>query len=84
MNFIYSFISEGMDKRPAYGFSQKLRAAVEKPNITPSPFDYQSNVQSKNYQNAKGWTFGSRPRTNYARNMELPGPGEVVTIFDIK
>ncbi|KAG5676711.1 hypothetical protein PVAND_006524 [Polypedilum vanderplanki] len=74
MEFIYSFISEGMDKRPAYGFSQKLRAAVEKQYITPSPLDYQSETVTSRHQ--KGFTFGHRPRTNYVRDFDLPSPCE--------
>lgn len=71
MEFMYSFLSEGMDKRPAYGFSHKLRAAVEKPNITPSPLDYQS--QFSTISRSKGFTFGHRPRTNYVKDYDLPG-----------
>jgi hypothetical protein len=75
MEFMYSFISEGMDKRPAYGFSQKLRAAVEKQYVTPSPLDYQGDTVKSRHQ--KGFSFGHRPRTNYVKDHDLPSPCEV-------
>lgn len=64
-----------MDRRPAYGFSQKLRAAVEKPNITPSPLDYNADIP---WDKRKGFSFGHRPRTNYvvSDQYDSPGPGE--------
>lgn len=72
MEFIYSFISDGMDQRPAYGFSQKLRAAVEKPNNNPSPLDYLPQISS--ISKSKGFSFGHRPRTNYASDVYYPSP----------
>lgn len=76
MEFMYSFISEGMDRRPAYGYSHRLRAAVEKPNITPSPLDYQSGTVA--VKKNKGFSFGHRPRTNYVTDYDLPSPAEVI------
>ncbi|CAG9799104.1 unnamed protein product [Chironomus riparius] len=72
MEFIYSFISDGMDKRPAYGFSQRLRAAVEKPNCNPSPLDYLP--QTSSISKSKGFSFGLRPRTNYVSDEYYPSP----------
>lgn len=72
MDFIYSFLSEGMDNRPAYGFSNRMRAAVEKDQVTPSPSDYYAencNLGS----NSQSFSFGHRPRTNYVRNEDTPG-----------
>lgn len=63
-----------MDNRPAYGYSHRLRAAVEKQNITPSPLDYQPQVSA--ISTSKGFSFGHRPRTNYVKDYDLPGPGE--------
>jgi hypothetical protein len=72
MEFIYSFISDGMDKRPAYGFSQRLRAAVEMPNINPSPLDYLP--QNSSISRSKGFSFGHRPRTNHVGDEYYPSP----------
>lgn len=73
MEFIYSFLSDGMDRRPAYGFSHQLRPAVEKEDITPSAMDYYSEYAAK--RASKSYTFGHRPRTNYVRDEDTPGPG---------
>lgn len=81
MDFIYSFISDGMDTRPAYGFSHRLRAAVAKQNDNPSPLDYQPQISSIN--SSKGFSFGHRPRTNYVKDYDLPGPGEYTISNDI-
>lgn len=75
MESIYSFISEGMDKRPAYGFSHRLRASVEKGQITPSPLDYHAEKVTLG-TSARSFTFGHRPRTNYVVDYDAPGPGE--------
>lgn len=75
MEFIYSFISDGMDQRPAYGYSHRLRAAVEKPNDTPSPLDYFPEEIS--HGRSRGFSFGHRPRISYAKkDDDTPGPGE--------
>jgi hypothetical protein len=73
MNYIYSFLSEGMDQRPAYGFSHRLRASVEKDQITPSPLDYHAEKVFLG-TSSKAFSFGHRPRTNYVN--DTPGPGE--------
>lgn len=75
MEGIYTFISEGMDRRPAYGFSHRLRAAVEKEQITPSPLDYRAENMTLG-TSARSFTFGHRPRTNYVVDYDTPGPGE--------
>ncbi|XP_070496406.1 uncharacterized protein [Chironomus tepperi] len=72
MEFMYSFISDGMDKRPAYGFSQRLRAAVEKPNSNPSPLDYLP--QNYSMGSSKGFSFGHRPRRNRVSDEYYPSP----------
>lgn len=74
MDLIYSFLSDGMDRRPAYGFSHRLRASVEKDQITPSPLDY--HAEKVSLSSSKSFTFGHRPRISYARNEDTPGPGE--------
>lgn len=76
MEFIYAFLSPEMDQRPAYAFSHRLRAAVEKPNDTPSPLDYFPGKIS--YGPSRGFSFGHRPRISYAKNggNETPGPGQ--------
>jgi len=74
MEFIYSFLSAGMDGRPAYGFSQRMRAAVEKPVITPSPQSY--HAEKVSLGPTRAYTFGHRPRTNYVIDRDAPGPGE--------
>lgn len=75
MNFIYSFLSDGMDQRPAYGFSHRIRASVEKDQITPSPLDYHAEKVSLG-ASSKSFSFGHRPRTNYVVDYDTPGPGE--------
>lgn len=75
MEFMYSLLSDGMDQRPAYGFSHRMRAAVEKDQITPSPLDYHAEKVSLGVS-SKSYTFGHRPRTNYVRDLDTPGPGE--------
>lgn len=75
MNFIYSFLSDGMDQRPAYGFSHRIRASVEKDQITPSPLDYHAEKVSLG-ASSKSFSFGHRPRTNYVVDSDTPGPGE--------
>lgn len=63
-----------MDIRPAYGFSHRLRAAVEKPDITPSPLDYFPERISTG--SSRGFSFGHRPRISYAKDSDdTPGPG---------
>jgi hypothetical protein len=74
MDFIYSFLNDGMDQRPAYGFSHRMRASVEKDQITPSPLDYY--VEKVSLGSSKSFSFGHRPRTNYVRDSNTPGPGE--------
>lgn len=74
MEFIYTFISDGMDRRPAYGYSHRLRAAVEKPNDTPSPLDY--FPEEMTHGRSRGFSFGHRPRISYANQNDTPGPGE--------
>jgi hypothetical protein len=75
MESIYSFLSEGMDQRPAYGFSHRIRASVEKDQITPSPLDYHAEKVNLG-SSPHSYTFGHRPRTNYVRDEDTPGPGE--------
>jgi hypothetical protein len=74
MDFIYSFLSEGMDKRPAYSFSHRLRAAVQKPNTNPSPMDY--FLEKTPVKKSRGCTFGHRSRLNFVKDYDTPGPGE--------
>lgn len=74
MSFMCSFLYERMDQRPAYGFSHRIRAAVEKDQITPSPWDY--HVEKVSLRSSKAFTFGCRPITNYVRDFDTPGPGE--------
>lgn len=83
MDFIYSFLSDGMDQRPAYGYSNRLRAAVEKDQITPSPLDYHAEKVSLG-PSSKSYTFGHRPRTNYVRDEDTPGPGEYFISEDLR
>lgn len=75
MNFIQSFLSEGMDQRPAYGFSHRIRAAVEMDQITPSPLDYHAERVVLG-ASSKAFSFGHRPKTNYVNDSDTPGPGE--------
>jgi hypothetical protein len=76
MTFVYSkFQADRMDQRPAYGFSNRIRAAVEKDQITPSPLDYHAEKVSLG-PSSKSYSFGHRPRTNYVRDCTTPGPGE--------
>lgn len=71
-----------MDNRPAYGFSHRMRASVEKPNITPSPLDY--HAEKVSLASTKAYTFGHRPRTNYVIDDDLPGPGEYFVSEELK
>lgn len=83
MEHIYSFLSEGMDQRPAYGFSHRMRAAVEKEQITPSPLDYHAEKVNLGVS-SKSYSFGYRPRTNNDRDLDTPGPGEYFIAEDIR
>lgn len=83
MEFMYSLLSAGMDQRPAYGYSHRLRAAVEKGQITPSPLDYHAEKVSLGIS-SKSYTFGHRPRTNYVRDLDTPGPGEYFISEDVR
>lgn len=74
MEFMYSFLSSGMDSRPAYGFSHRLRAAVEKHDVTPSPLDYFPGRISTG--RSQGFSFGHRGRISFAKDSDTPGPGE--------
>lgn len=74
MEFMYTFISDGIDRRPAYGYSHRLRAAVEKPNDTPSPLDY--FPEEYRHGRSQGFSFGHRPRISYAKHSDTPGPNE--------
>ena len=69
------FQSQRMDQRPGYGFSHRLRAAVEKDQITPSPLDYFAEKVSLG-RSSNSYSFGHRPRTNYVVDCTTPGPGE--------
>lgn len=64
-----------MDQRPAYGFSHRLRASVEKEQITPSPLDYYAEKVWLG-ASSKSYSFGHRPAANYKKNSITPGPGE--------
>jgi hypothetical protein len=76
MSFVdLKFQSERMDQRPAYGFSHRIRAAVQKDQITPSPLDYHAEKVSLG-PSSNAFSFGHRPRTNYVRDCTTPGPGE--------
>lgn len=76
MSFVYAkFQPERMDQRPAYGFSHRIRASVEKHQITPSPLDYHAEKVTLG-PSVKAFSFGHRPRTNYVRDCSTPGPGE--------
>jgi Sperm-tail PG-rich repeat len=82
MELVYSFLSEGMDQRPAYGFSHRLRAAVEKEQITPSPLDYYA--ERVNLRSSKAYTFGHRTPSMSRRQVVTPGPGEYFIAEDLK
>lgn len=72
---MHSLINEKMDNRPAYGFSSKLRAAVEKDEDTPSPLDYYADHFKAFGTTGKSFTFGGR----FRRRSDIstgPGPGE--------
>lgn len=71
-----------MDHRPAYGFSHRLRAAVEKDQITPSPLDYYA--ERVNLSSSKAYTFGQRTPTKPKRQSVTPGPGEYFIAEDLK
>lgn len=74
-----------MDQRPAYGFSHRMRAAVEKDQITPSPLDYHAEKVNLG-ASAKSYSFGHRPRTNYINDFDTPGekfPENIVKLFYI-
>lgn len=76
MDFMNSLLSDGMDQRPAYGFSHRIRASVEKDQVTPSPLDYYAEKVTLG-PSSRASSFGHRPRTNYVRDSDTPGPGEV-------
>lgn len=83
MEFMYSFLNEKMDSRPAYGFSNQLRAAVEKDEDTPSPLEYYANYYGELGAANKGFSFGGR----FRRRSDLstgPGPGEYFIADDIR
>jgi len=74
MEQIYSFLSTGMDQRPAYGYSHRLRAAVYKDQVTPSPLDYYAERVNL-HTSPSAYTFGSRPKLTKKVSV-TPGPGE--------
>jgi hypothetical protein len=77
MEHMYSLLNKGMDQRPAYGFSHRLRAAVEKDEKTPSPLDYYAEkVDAIGSQSTKGFSFGGHDRFRKVRKDPGPGPGE--------
>lgn len=82
MDFMYSLLSDGMDQRPAYGFSHRMRASVETDQITPSPLDYHAEKVLLG-ESSKSYTFGHRPRTNYVIDDDTPGPGEYFTTQEV-
>lgn len=74
MEYMYSLINEKMDNRPAYGFSSKLRAAVEKDTDTPSPLDYYAErVFSIGSSTSKGFSFGASRRFKKVKKEITPG-----------
>jgi hypothetical protein len=85
MELMHSLINKRMDERPAYGFSYKLRAAVEKDEKTPSPLDYYAEkVISIGSNPSKGFTFGGRDRFQKVKKDPGPGPGEYCIADDLK
>lgn len=83
MEFMKSLINEKMDSRPAYGFSQKLRAAVEKDEHTPSPLEYYTEHYGELEASRRGFSFGGR----FRRRSDMstgPGPGEYFIAEDIR